>query len=114
MLRSEEIGDGDGFVEIGGVNGEETVLEDVGETVAGLKGGGAAFDFREDAFKKRVAGGDKEETFLAGAVLGLREEVEGDPSGIRGGVGEDEDFAGARKEVGAGLAEELALSLIHI
>ncbi len=42
-------------------------------------------------------------------VLGLGDEIGGDPGGIGGAIGDDEDFGGPGDHVDADLAEDLAL-----
>ncbi len=50
----------------------------------------------------------------AGVMLGLRQEIAGDPVGMAALVGEDQDFRGARDHVDADPAEDQALGGRHI
>ncbi len=47
-------------------------------------------------------------------MLGLREEVGGDPGGVGTGVGKDENFARPRQQIDGDVAEDLALGLDDI
>jgi hypothetical protein len=110
VLGREVVGDGNAVGE--GLHEDErgVLPEDFGEIRAAAERGGLGADLPFHGGEEARAVGDEQDA-AAVAVLGLREEVGGDPRGICGGVGEDEDFARAGEEVDGALAEDLALRL---
>ncbi len=62
--------------------------------------------------KRRIIG--DQDRLRGGVVFGLRQQVRGDPRGVRVTVGDDQDFGRSRDHVDADLAEDEALCGRHV
>ena len=109
VLGRDEIGDGDGVVEIVGEDFAESGFHDFAEARALFVARQQGFDSDIDGACGTFVESEQIDFFLSGAVFRLRDDVGGDPFGVGFAVGNDHDFAGAGKEVDADFPEELAL-----